>query len=111
MLENTSQESSNIYSDLIKLGNIPDAPRPQFYLIRDHDLLWDLQPMIPEPVQAVWQVPTETSLPKVLTVHVQGALFKPRDNLYAAPGWFSSGTVAQVALPLTADATATGVTP
>lgn len=101
VLENLSVESSNIYRDLIKLQNIPDAPKPQFYLMRDKDILWDMQPMMPEAVKAIWQVPADLTLPKELKVTVEGDKFKPRDNLYSAPGWFSSGSVAEVALPLT----------
>jgi len=100
VLENLSVESANSYRHLIKLQNIPDAPMPQFYLMRDKDILWDMQPMMPEVVKAVWQVPADLSLPKELRVMVEGETFKPRDNLYAAPGWFPSGSVAQVALPL-----------
>lgn len=100
VLENLSAESSNIYRDLIRLQNIPNAPKPQFYLMRDKDILWDMQPMMPEAVKAVWQVPADLTLPKELKVKVEGEKFKPRDNLYAAPGWFSAGSVAQVTLPL-----------
>ncbi|MGI2032646.1 hypothetical protein ACRQ1B_09680 [Rhizobium panacihumi] len=106
VLENLSAESSNIYRDLIKLQNIPDAPNPQFYLMRDKDILWDMQPMMPEAVKAIWQVPADLTLPKQLKVKVEGEKFKPRDNLYAAPGWFSAGSVAEVALPLAPAASA-----
>ncbi len=112
VLENLSVESSNIYRDLIRLQNIPDAPKPQFYLMRDKDILWDMQPMMPEAVKAVWQVPAELALPKELKVTVEGEKFRPRDNLYAAPGWFSAGSAAQVAVPLArASAAGTEATP
>jgi hypothetical protein len=100
MLENLSAESSNLYGDLIRLADISDAPRPQYYLNRDRSILWDLQPRMPERVTAVWEVPVSLALPDTLRVRVDGAIFKPRDNLYAAPGWFPSGSVAEVALPL-----------
>ncbi|WP_313606806.1 hypothetical protein [Rhizobium sp.] len=100
MLENISAESSNLYGELIKLSNVADAPKPQYYLTRDRAILWDLQPRIPEAVTAVWEVPAELELPTVLHLHIDGSHFKPRDNLYAAPGWFSSGSVAEVSLPL-----------
>ncbi len=102
-LENVSAESSNLYGNLIKLANVADASRPQYYLKRDHAILWDLQPRLREPVQAVWEVPATLALPKTLELTVEGEFFKPRDNLYAAPGWFPSGPVAQVTLALDAD--------
>lgn len=100
MLENMSAESSNLYGDLIKLSNVTEASKPQYYLKRDRAILWDLQPRLPEAVQAVWEVPAELALPDALRLTVEGSLFKLRDNLYAAPGWFPSGIVAEVTLPL-----------
>ena len=99
-LENRSAESSNLYRDVLKIEIIADAAKPQFYLMRDRALLWDVQPMMPEQVKAVWQVPQEQALPPQVKLAVVGALFKPRDNLYAAPGWFPTRPVAVVDLPL-----------
>lgn len=110
-LENLSAESSNIYRDLVRLQGIPNPPMPQYYLVRDKDVLWDMQPMMPEAVKAVWQVPADLELPDVLKIKVDRAQFKPRDNLYAAPGWFSSGSVAQVALPLAKTPVVTEIKP
>ncbi|SFA76183.1 hypothetical protein SAMN03159496_00208 [Rhizobium sp. NFR07] len=109
VLENISAESSNLYGDLIRLANVPDAPKPQYYLKRDRSILWDLQPRMPEAVSAIWEVPETLVLPKVLQLRVEGTFFKPRDNLYSAPGWFPSGSFAEVALPL--DAAAAGAEP
>ncbi|MBB6488696.1 hypothetical protein [Rhizobium lusitanum] len=99
-LENLTAESSNLYRDAIKLDNIPNAPMPQFYLVRDRELLWDLQPMMPETVQAVWELPATQALPKVLKVTVVGTTYKPKDNLYVAPGWFNPTNKARVDLPI-----------
>ncbi|MBO9198385.1 hypothetical protein J5277_30125 [Rhizobium sp. 16-449-1b] len=100
MLENLSAQSSNLYGDLIKPANLPDTSKPQYYLTRDRAILWDLQPRMPEAVTAVWEVPENIALPDVLRLQVEGEFFKPRDNLYSAPGWFPSGPVAEIALPL-----------
>ncbi len=100
IMENVSAESSNLYGGLIKLVNIADAPKPQYYLKRDRAMLWDLQPRMPEAVTAIWEVPASQALPVSLQLRVEGENFKPKDNLYAAPGWFPSGSVAEVALPL-----------
>ena len=99
-LENLTAESSNLYRDAIKLDNVANAPIPQFYLVRDHELLWDLQPMMPETVRAVWELPATQALPKILKVTVVGTTYKPKDNLYAAPGWFNPTNIARVDLPI-----------
>ena len=99
-LENRSGESSNIYGDVLKVENVPDLSKPYFYLTRDRELLWDVQPMMPEQVRAVWQVPQDQPLPLQVRLAVIGAIFKPRDNLYAAPGWFPTKPVATVDVPL-----------
>jgi len=101
-LENMTAASSNLYSDTLKLENVANPPVPQFYLVRDSDLLWDLQPMMPEKVKAVWQLPAAQELPKVLNVAIVGTTYKPKDNLYAAPGWFNPNDVARIGLPLSA---------
>lgn len=100
-LENISSESSNLYGGLIGLDNVADAPSPQYYLVRDHAILWDLHPRMPETVAAVWEVPVEMERPEDLQLRIEGVFFKPRDNLYAAPGWFPAGVVGKIDLPLT----------
>lgn len=107
-LENISSQSSNLYGDLIKLVDVPDAPKPNFYLLRDNAILWDLQPRMPEKVLAAWEVPADMDEPQSLRLRIQGAFFKPRDNLYAAPGWFPAGDVAEIDLPLVTHQTETG---
>lgn len=99
-LENITAESSNIYYETLRLDNVPDAPTPQFFLVRDKDVLGDLQPLMPEAVAAVWQLPSNAVLPKTLDVSIIGSKFKPKDNLYAAPGWFNPKDVAKVELPI-----------
>lgn len=99
-LENRSAETSNVYGDTVKLENLSEAQRPQFYLERDREILRDLQPMMPEPVKMVWQLPTGRELPDSIEISVAGAVFKAQDNLYAAPGWFPAGPVAWLELPL-----------
>jgi hypothetical protein len=100
LLENRSAESSNLYGDALKIENISVAPKPLFYLTRDRALLWDAQPMMPERVAAVWQVVQDEPLPAKVKLSVVGSIFKPRDNLYAAPGWFPTMPVAIVDVAL-----------
>jgi len=107
-LENRSAESSNIYGDVVRIDNIKDAPRPTFYLDRDRDLLGDLQPMMQETVTAVWELQDDAPVPSSLDVSVQGEVFRPRDNLYAAPGWFAKGAIAKIILPLSGQGSTEG---
>ncbi|MBN9044171.1 MAG: hypothetical protein J0H18_00720 [Rhizobiales bacterium] len=99
-LDNLTAESSNLYRETLKLENVSGAPAPQFYLLRDRDLLSDLQPMMPEKIAAVWVLPASQPLPEVLKVAIVGTTYKAQDNLYAASGWFNPQTVARVELPL-----------
>lgn len=98
-LENLSSESSNVYGDALTLLNIADPPRPQFFLVRDRDILSDLQPAMPEEVKVVWEIPAAQAVPPSLDVAIIGATYKRKDNLYAAPGWFPGTEVARTSLP------------
>jgi hypothetical protein len=104
-IENLTSQSSNLYGEALALANITGASRPQFFLDRDQEILWDLQPAMPEEVNAVWEVPMTQALPASLDVTVIGAVFKRADNLYAAPGWFTGSAVAQVDLPIAENGT------
>lgn len=98
-LENITEESSNLYRRTIR-PDLADAPEPQFYLMRDRGTLWDLQPLMPEKIAVVWQVPASQKLPDRLSLTIAGTTYKAKDNLYAAPGWFPARDVAKVELPL-----------
>lgn len=99
-LENVTTESSNLYYDTLRLGNVANAPTPRFFLIRDKEVLGDLQPLMPEEIKVVWQLPVDQTLPKALQLLVLGKRFKPKDSLYAAPGWFDPKEIARVYVPL-----------
>jgi hypothetical protein len=103
-LENLTARSSNIYAETLKIDNVADLPRPNYYLPKDRELLGYLQPAIPETVAAVWEVPADMPLPKTLDLSIVGEKFKPKDNLYAAPGWFNPQDVARVSLPVEGNA-------
>ncbi len=99
-LANRSERTTNIVAGLLKLTNVANAEGPDFYLVRDRERLMALQPRLPERLQAVWTLPADTPLPDRLELTVAGATFKPKDNLYGAPGWFNPRDVARVSLPL-----------
>lgn len=101
-LENRTAETSNLYSDVIRLTNAPEGlePRPTFYLARDKEVLRALQPRLAERVSAVWVWPARATAPESLAVTLTGLTFKPRDNLYGAPIWTNAREVATATLPL-----------
>lgn len=103
-LENLTARSSNIYADTLKINNVADLQRPAFYLSRDREVLGNLEPAMPQAVSVVWEVPADMALPKMLELSIVGEKFKPKDNLYAAPGWFNPADVARVELPVTGNA-------
>jgi len=98
-LENLTAESSNLYRKTVR-PDFAEVPEPQFYLTRDRTVLWDLQPLMPEKIEIAWQVPASQQLPEKLSFAIAGTIYKAKDNLYAAPGWFPSSDVAKVELPL-----------
>lgn len=101
-LANRSERTSNAFAGLLKLTNVANAEGPDFYLVRDKDRLYALQPRLQERLQAVWTLPANATLPAALEFTVSGETFKPKDNLYGAPGWFNRHDVARVSVPLAA---------
>jgi hypothetical protein len=103
---NRTAETSSSYLQTIKLDTaIPGVDAsPVAYLQRDNALVTDLQPALPEQVALVWTYPAATPPPAKLRFSVTKRAYKAFDNLYAQPGWFDSGTVGVVDLPVSADA-------
>ncbi|MEW9306563.1 hypothetical protein ACETRX_11625 [Labrys portucalensis] len=101
-LANRTEGTSNAVTGILKLTNVAGAEGPDFYLVRDRERLMALQPRLPERLQAVWTLPADAALPKTLELTVAGVTFKPKDNLYGAPGWFNPHDVARVSVPLDA---------
>lgn len=101
-LTNRSSQSDNTFARLLTVDPpIPGlAPNPVWWLLRDKAILAALQPGLSERVRVVWRMPEGTGLPERLRLVVTGETFKPRDNLFAAPGWFSARPVAAAALPI-----------
>lgn len=107
-LENRSAASSHVSSNLIAVDPlVSDQPDPVFYLARDNWLASPLNPGMPERMIAAWEWPDEQSVPDGLRVMIGGQIYKRRDNLYGASGWFDGDTVAMVELPVSQDAAET----
>jgi hypothetical protein len=103
-MTNLTAETSNLFAKAVKL----DPPiaglvaAPTFYLVRDGALLDAIQPGLPEKVAVAWEIQAQPSLPPAIQLSVTAETFKPRDNLYAMPGWFNPKVVASLSLPVTA---------
>jgi hypothetical protein len=100
MTNRTSATSSDFYSLLRLERPAFRAAKPMLYLDRDKALLAQLHPGLTEKVAVVWTVPADQPPPGVVTIAVEAKTFKPRDNLYAAPGWFNEHAVGTVDLPV-----------
>jgi hypothetical protein len=102
-LDNRSASASNVYYRLMALDPpVPDLPRPSFYLARDKWIAGSIQPDMPERLVATWDWPQAVPEPKELKLRIIGQIYKRRDNLYGAPGWFDRDPVAVVNLPVAA---------
>lgn len=99
---NRTASTSNSIVQAIKLDTpvrgVDERPIP--YLQRDHAIMTDLQPALPEDVALVWTYPADGPMPRSLRFAVAASNFKPFDNLYAQPGWFDPHTIGVIDVPL-----------
>ncbi|KOF17346.1 hypothetical protein AC244_17575 [Ensifer adhaerens] len=97
-LDNRSAATSNAFMRLISIEMLPSIklPEPVYYLARDKWIASAINPGMPEKVIAVWEWPEGSPSPKALRFSVAKQIYKPRDNLYGAPGWFEDGKAAIV---------------
>jgi len=101
---NRTAQTSNSFVQAIKLDTpIPGIDeRPTPYLLRDHAIMAELQPALPEEMALVWTYPAGRPAPARVRFAITASNFKPFDNLYAQPGWFDPHTIGVIDLPLTA---------
>jgi hypothetical protein len=57
---------------------------------------------MPERLIATWEWPQAVPEPQELRLRITSQVYKRRDNLYGAPGWFDRDPVAIVTLPVAA---------
>jgi hypothetical protein len=108
-LDNRSAETSNVFHRLLSF----EPPAPQFdgpmsttfYLARDNGIAGGINPGMPERLIAAWEWPEGQPLPETLRIRVTNHIYKRRDNLYGAPGWFERDAAAVVEVPVSHDAT------
>ena len=98
-LTNRSATTSAGPTRLLELVSPPAGlQRPIFYLARDSAIAFGLHPDMPERVIAVWTWPPGAPPPQKVRFKVASQVYKKRDNLYGAPGWFDGPTVATLDL-------------
>jgi len=98
-LTNRSAATSPGYTRILELESPPAGlQRPTFYLARDSAIAAGLHPDMPERVIAVWTWPPGAPPPQKLRFKVASQIYKKRDNLYGAPGWFPGPTAATLDL-------------
>ncbi|MGI6854180.1 hypothetical protein [Mesorhizobium sp. 1B3] len=98
-LTNRSAMSSGTFSDLFTIEHPPAGlEKPVFHLWRDKAIAVTLEPDMPERVVAIWEWPETAPPPAAIRIDVAGQIYKRRDNLYGAPGWFDRPPIALVEL-------------
>ncbi|MEO9339780.1 hypothetical protein ABFT80_20350 [Mesorhizobium sp. SB112] len=96
-LNNQSAATSNVFPKFLSIDPpIPDSGNPTVYLARDGSIGSGLNPDMPERMIAAWEWPSDLDPPRELRFLVGGQLYKRRDNLYGASGWFDRDPVAAV---------------
>lgn len=100
-LRNLSAQSSNSYTRLTELAAAgAGKQQPVHILARDGSFAGGLHPNMAEYVTAYWPWPEGQAAPEEVKLSVKGEIYKARDNLYGAPGWFPTEIVAEVTLPV-----------
>lgn len=101
-LANRSSETDNSFARILAVDPAIEGlqPKPTFWLMRDRGMLSALQPGLPERVRVIWRLASGAKAPERLRLVVHGETFKPRDNLFATPGWFNRKPVAAATLPI-----------
>jgi hypothetical protein len=98
---NRSATPNNVLVRVLKLSApAAELPMPTAYLDRDKSLAGYFNPDMPERVTMAWEWPPNVPVPDRLTLTVSGQVYKRRDNLYGASGWYDRDPVATVELPM-----------
>lgn len=100
-LENRSAASSYASTNLLSIDPpVADLRDPTIYLARDRAIANPVHPEMPERLIAAWEWPATLPPPSELRLLVGSQIYKRRDNLYGASGWFDRDSVATVVLPV-----------
>jgi hypothetical protein len=100
-IANRSATASNVVNRVVMLDDpAVKLMDPTIYLDRDKYIAGFFNPDMPERVTLAWEWPSGTPMPKTATFKVNSQIYKIRDNLYGASGWYDQGTAATVELPV-----------
>ncbi|WEX74202.1 hypothetical protein PYH37_001591 [Sinorhizobium numidicum] len=104
-LNNRSAATSNAFRGLLSIEepSSDGVPEPTFYLARDKWIASAINPNMPERLIAVWEWPEAKPVPSELRLAIGSQIYKRRDNLYGASGWFDRDPAAVVRLPVDRD--------
>lgn len=98
---NRSATPNNVLYRVVTLSApAQKLPMPTVYLDRDKYLAGYFNPNMPERATMAWEWPAGVPVPDKVTITVSGQIYKRRDNLYGASGWYDRDPVATVDLPV-----------
>ncbi|RWO97730.1 MAG: hypothetical protein EOQ98_17595 [Mesorhizobium sp.] len=98
---NRSATPNNVLYRVVTLGAPAlKLPMPTAFLDRDKYLAGYFNPNMPERTTMAWEWPAGVPVPDKVTITVTGQIYKLRDNLYGASGWYDRDPVATVDLPV-----------
>jgi hypothetical protein len=96
---NRSATPNNILDRVVTLDEPSlKLPAPMAYLDRDKYFAGYFNPGMPERVTMAWEWPVRAKVPDTVTVAINRQIYKLRDNLYGATGWYDRGAIATVEL-------------
>ncbi|MER9328751.1 hypothetical protein [Mesorhizobium sp. M0488] len=100
-LTNRTAQSDKAYFNVFRPEGlaVPEGP-PMIALTRDSTLTPELHPGMTERMAYVWPLAGDAKIPAAIGFVVTAEIFKPRDNLYGAPGWFNPYRLGTVTLPV-----------
>lgn len=100
-LTNRTAQSDKAYFNVFRPDGlaVPEGP-PMVALTRDSTLTPELHPGMIERMAYVWPLAGDAKIPAAIGFVVTAEIFKPRDNLYGAPGWFNPYRLGTVTLPV-----------
>ncbi|MER9655014.1 hypothetical protein NKJ26_16065 [Mesorhizobium sp. M0152] len=100
-LTNRTAQSDKAYFNVFRPEGlaVPEGP-PMIALTRDSTLAPELHPGMTERMAYVWPLAGDAKIPAAIGFVVTAEIFKPRDNLYGAPGWFNPYRLGTVTLPV-----------
>jgi hypothetical protein len=102
-MTNLTAESTKDYFRLFELVDPAGAEQPYIALPEDSVMSPELHPGMPQRMAYIWPLPPGAAAPSRASFKVIAQTFKPRDNLYGAPGWFNPHEVGTVTLAVGED--------